>query len=331
MDRFLASFGLTPSSLFAILVVVAVFATVMALAMPVLAGDRLRGRMRAVALERDQMRALSRARLAIEKDARRKSLRQENKEGIAAVVVQRLNLRSALADDKTVASLRIAGYRGERPLTLLLFARAVLPLLFFLVALFYIFGLGFMADYGFMPRLLACLLLAYAGFYAPVLFVNNKASKRKASITRAWPDALDLLLICVESGTSIEAAFRRVADEIGIQSIPLAEELVLLTAELSYLPDRRAAYENLVARTGLDAVRATATALIQAEKYGTPLGTALRTLSQENRDTRMNMAEKKAAALPPKLTVPMIIFFLPVLFAVILGPAIIQVMAIYRG
>ena len=118
------------------------------------------------------------------------------------------------------------------------------------------------------------------------------------------------------------------AEEIGIQSIPLAEELVLVCAELSYLPDRKVAYDNLATRTGLDGVRTVCTALVQAERYGTPLGTALRTLSQENRDQRMNLAEKKAAALPPKLTVPMIVFFLPVLFAVIIGPAIIKVMAV---
>src|SRR6202022_3279561 len=139
-------------------------------------------------------------------------------------------------------------------------------------------------------------------------------------------DALDLLLICVESGMSIEHAFRKVSNEIGGQSIPLAEELTLSTAELSYLPDRRMAYDNLSFRTGLDQVKSVMTALNQAERYGTPLGTALRVLAQESRDQRMNEADKKAAALPPKLTVPMIVFFLPVLFCVIMMPALIQVM-----
>jgi tight adherence protein C len=134
------------------------------------------------------------------------------------------------------------------------------------------------------------------------------------------------MLICVESGMSAEAAFRKVSEEIGSQSIELAEELTLTTAELSYLQERRQAYENLSNRTGLEAVKSVMTSLIQAERYGTPLGTALRVLAQENRDIRMNEAEKKAAALPPKLTVPMILFFLPVLFAVIIGPAAIQVM-----
>jgi tight adherence protein C len=156
------------------------------------------------------------------------------------------------------------------------------------------------------------------------MFLSNQISKRQASIRQAFPDALDLTLICVESGMSTEQSFRKVATEIGMQSIPLAEELTLATAELSYLADRRQAYENLAARTGLEGVRSVATALIQAERYGTPLGQTLRVLSQEFRDQRMNTAEKKAAALPPKLTVPMILFFLPVLFVVILGPAYIE-------
>lgn len=125
---------------------------------------------------------------------------------------------------------------------------------------------------------------------------------------------------------AIEPAFARVAREIGTASVPLAEEMTLTVAELSYLQDRRKAYENLGKRTGLATVKSVVTSLIQSERYGTPLGVALRVLAQENRDTRMAEAEKKAAALPPKLTVPMILFFLPVIFVVILGPSIIMVM-----
>jgi len=143
---------------------------------------------------------------------------------------------------------------------------------------------------------------------------------------RAFPDALDLLLICVESGMSVEAAFQRVATEIGAQSNELAEEFGLTTAELSYLPERRQAFENLANRCGHQGVKAVATALNQAEKYGTPMGSALRIAAQENREMRMNEAEKKAASLPAKLTVPMIIFFLPCLFVVIMGPAIMKIM-----
>jgi tight adherence protein C len=166
---------------------------------------------------------------------------------------------------------------------------------------------------------------AWFGYAAPRLYVKNKITKRQESIKRSWPDALDLLLICVECGMSIESAFRKVAQEIGAQCPELAEEMSLTTAELSYLQDRRKAYENLADRTGLEGVKAVVTSLIQSEKYGTPLAQSLRVLGQENRDMRMADAEKKAAALPPKLTVPMILFFLPVLFAVIITPAAIRI------
>jgi tight adherence protein C len=172
-----------------------------------------------------------------------------------------------------------------------------------------------------------CLAATFLGIKLPNLFLSNMIAKRQLSIRRAFPDSLDLLLICVESGMSIEAAFKKVATEIGSQSVPLAEELTLTTAELSYLQERRQAYENLAKRTNLDGVKSVCMALQQAERYGTPLAQTLRVLAQENRDMRMSEAEKKAAALPPKLTVPMILFFLPVLFVVIMGPAGIRVAA----
>jgi tight adherence protein C len=199
--------------------------------------------------------------------------------------------------------------------------------LFFAVGFFYLFWL-LEWDQPNIIKFCVAIGVAYVGFYSPILYVSNIVGKRQKSIRRAWPDALDLMLICVESGMSAEAAFRKVSEEIGSQSVPLAEELTLATAELSYLQERRQAFENLGARTGLEGVKSVMTSLIQAERYGTPLGSALRVLAQENRDQRMNDAEAKAAALPPKLTVPMILFFLPVLLAVIVGPAAIQVMAV---
>jgi tight adherence protein C len=179
-----------------------------------------------------------------------------------------------------------------------------------------------------LVKVAAALFAAYFGMHIPYLFLKNKIQNRQKQIRRAFPDALDLLLICVESGMSIEASFRKVSEEIGSQSIALAEELTLTTAELSYLQERRQAYENLAKRTDLEGVKSVCVALQQAERYGTPLGQTLRVMAQENRDMRMSEAEKKAAALPPKLTVPMILFFLPVLFIVILGPAAIRVMEI---
>jgi tight adherence protein C len=199
------------------------------------------------------------------------------------------------------------------------------PLVMLLIAGFYIF---FVLDLGYPFFIRAAMTLGAAllGYYIPAIYVKNKIKKRQQAVMQAWPDALDLMLICIESGMGVESAFRKVSTEIGAQSVELAEELGLTTAELAYLQDRRTAYENLAARTGLDGVSAVVTGLIQAEKYGTPIAQTLRVLAQESRDTRMSMAEKKAAALPPKLTVPMILFFLPVLFAVIITPAAIQVM-----
>ncbi|MDZ5697292.1 type II secretion system F family protein [Chelativorans sp. M5D2P16] len=312
-----------PSFLIALLVAVAVFAAIFTL-LPVSGGDVLRARMKAVALEREELRASQRARLAAEAERRRRGgLRQEQSAGMRDIV-ERLDLRRALADEATVNKLRTAGFRGENPLTKFLFFRLVLPLFGLALTVFYIYGMGGLAEQPLFIKLFACILGAYAGFYAPVLYISNKAAKRKQSIQIAWPDALDLLLICVESGMSMEAAFRRVADEIGSQSVALAEEFVLTNAELSFLQERRQAYENLASRTGLDSVKSVMQALIQAERYGTPVSNALRVLADESRQMRMNEAEKKAAALPPKLTVPMVLFFLPVLFAVILGPVGIQ-------
>ncbi|MEM8920855.1 MAG: type II secretion system F family protein, partial [Pseudomonadota bacterium] len=170
----------------------------------------------------------------------------------------------------------------------------------------------------------AVVFAAAAGFYAPNMYLENVATKRRTSIMRVFPDSLDMLLICVESGMSIEQAFARVGEEIGVASPELAEELALTTAELSYLQERRTAYYNLAERTNHPGVKGVSTALVQAEKYGTPLGQALRVMAKENRELRITEAEKKAAALPAKLTVPMIVFFLPVLFLVILGPAYVK-------
>ena len=312
-----------PTFVVAMLVAVAVFATMLTL-LPAFSGNTAKTRMKAVALERDELRAQQRARLAAEADRRRKGLREEQSIGMRSIV-ERLDLRRALADEKTLASLRMAGFRGQNPLTRFLFFRLILPFVGLAGAAVYLFVLGGMPDKPLFIKAFVCVLVAYGGFYAPVLYVSNRASKRKASIQKAWPDALDLTLICVESGMSIEAAFRKVSEEIGAQSVELAEELVLTNAELSFLQERRQAYENLANRTGLESVKSVSQALVQAERYGTPVAHALRVLSQESREMRMNAAEKKAAALPPKLTVPMILFFLPVLFAVILGPAGIQI------
>jgi tight adherence protein C len=312
-----------PTIILAGLVAIAVFATIYSLILPYFDSGGLEKRMRSVTTEREQIRGRERARMGAEA-SQKASLRHQNNTSIRQVV-ERLNLREALVDAGTVDKLRAAGFRSQNALNTFLFARFFLPFIFLAAAATYIFLFGFLGKQTFMVRILTIMGVGYLGFYAPNIFISNKISKRQKSIKRAWPDALDLMLICVESGVSIEAAIKRVADEMTHSSPELAEEMILTNAELSFLQERRQAYENLAKRTQLDIVQAVTQALIQAERYGTPVAQALRVLAQESRDQRMNEAEKKASALPPKLTVPMILFFLPVLIAVILGPAGIQV------
>lgn len=310
-----------PQNVVMLLTAVAAFATIITLALPLLATDRLSTRMKYVSTEREAMRARARDALAQEKTRLR-----HTPKGFVKEVVERFASGRMLENAEIREKLRQAGFRGPGPIYTFVFFRFVMPPVLFVLTLLY---LSFLNDFGLMPmaRIAASCGAAFIGFYLPNVFVQNVISRRQDSIRKAFPDALDLLLICVESGMSIEAAFQKVAAEIGSQSVELAEELALTTAELSYLQERRMAYENLAKRTGLPGVKAVVTSLIQAERYGTPLGQALRVMAQENRDIRMSEAEKKAAGLPPKLTVPMIVFFLPVLFGVILGPAIIKSMA----
>ena len=321
--RFIIQQLLDPQVLTMVFAAIAAGATVITLAMPLLASDTLNKRMKAVALEREKIRQRERERLA---QGSKITLRQSPRMYMKTIV-DNLDLNKWLGQAQARTMLLQAGYRGQAPYVTYLFFRMAMPIVMALASLFYIFVV-LKLDYPPMLKVAMAIGCAYFGMYSPNLFLKNKIQRRQLSIKRAFPDALDLLLICVESGMSIEAAFRKVSEEIGSQSVALAEELTLTTAELSYLPDRRQAYENLGQRTGLEGVRAVCLALQQSERYGTPLGTTMRVLAQENRDMRMSEAEKKAAGLPPKLTVPMIVFFLPVLFVAILGPAAIRVMAL---
>jgi tight adherence protein C len=312
-----------PKMMASVFAAIAAMATVITLAMPLLARNDLNKRMNAVSIEREKLRQRERERLA---RGDKVQLRQTPKQYMKRVVDQ-FNLGKWVGQEEAREKLIQAGYRGQAPYVTYLFFRMVSPIVAFMASAFYLFFVVQM-DRPPTVKLGMCLAAAFIGMQLPWLFLKNKIGKRQLSVRRAFPDALDLLLICVESGMSIEAAFRKVSQEIGSQSIPLAEELTLTTAELSYLQDRKVAYENLARRTDLEGVKAVCVALQQSERYGTPLGQTLRVMAQENRDMRMSEAEKKAAALPPKLTVPMILFFLPVLFIVILGPAAIRVMAI---
>lgn len=310
-----------------VLAAVAAFATVASFVLPLLSGDRLGSRMKYVASERERLR-VERLATFVEEQSQAK-LRREPK-SFMKQVVEWLNLRKALETEGTRERLKMAGFRGQAPVVVFLFFRAILAVVGFLLTLFYLFTVNSF-DLPLALQFGMAIGGAYVGFYFPVIFITNLIQRRQKSIKRVFPDALDLLLICVQAGMSVEAAMNKVAGEIGARSIELAEEFSMTTAELSYLPERRQAYENFGKRTGLAVVRAVGTSLIQAERYGTAVAQALRVLAKESRDMRMAEAEKKAAALPPKLTVPMIVFFLPVLFVVILGPAAIQFLAMRQG
>ena len=291
-------------------------------------GSNIKQRIRRVALEREKMRAEEMARLrgtGGAADAPARTIRHAAGRDYMKNVVERFSLEKAFMDDNTVEALARAGYRGQAAMTTYLFSRFVTPLVLFALAFAYL-AFTVLKDSPLYMSAIYALFLGLIGAYLPIIFLRNQTQKRQQSIKRAWPDALDLMLLCVESGMSIEHAFKRVSKEIGIASVPLAEELTLTTAELSFLEDRTRAYDNLGRRTGLDIVKSVMQALIQAERYGTSVGTSLRVMAEEGRETRMMEAEKKAAALPPKLTVPLIVFFLPVLFIVIISPAIIKVM-----
>ncbi|BAV65943.1 type II secretion system F family protein [Sphingobium cloacae] len=214
-----------------------------------------------------------------------------------------------------------AGIRSKEWAVAVIFARMVLPIAIGGMAALLIYGLDVFPDWGGFKRFMVfagALLLSYKG---PDLYINNKVQKRSAAIRKGLPDALDLLVICAEAGLTVDAAFSRVARELGKAYPELGDEFQLTAIELAFLTDRRMAFENLATRVNLDAVKGVVTTMIQTEKYGTPLASALRVLSAEFRHERMMRAEEKAARLPAIMTVPLILFILPTLFVVILGPA----------
>jgi tight adherence protein C len=305
--------------LIAIMSAVSAFSAFVLVSWPYLVPDTLGTRMKKVRDEREDIRIRERGKLHGDASLRTKPRK------IFKDILNRFNLLEELNNTVMVKKLRMAGYRGQGPVVTFVAAQVIIPGLIFVATTVFAFVVPKQVEYPFFAKLSAVMAATLVGYYAPGLYVKNKVNKRQTAVRRAWPDALDLLLICVESGMGLESALAKVADEIVVQCPELAQEFTLMTAELSYLSDRHKAYENLAERIGLDAVKALVISLKQSEKYGTSLGQSLRVLAQETRDQRMSAAEKKAAALPPKLTVPMILFFLPVLFAIIMTPALIQV------
>lgn len=300
--------------------------TIYMITSPLMQYDSMRKRMKNVATERTKLRETRRD-ILVKKNQNASMSTLNNK---LALFAQKNDLEKITNTKDLKHKMVMAGIRNEAFHHLFLISKIVLPIVLTILAYLYFHYVEDDSKWGIEQYISLVILCSAIGWFVPDLILNGRIAERMKSIDRTFPEAMDLLLICVGSGMSAEAAFKKVGEEIGLQSPALAEELGLLNAELSYLDDRKIAYDNLAKRTNLESVKSVVTALIQAEKYGTSLGQTLKILAQENRDMRMNKAEKKAASLPPKLTVPMIIFTLPVLFLIIMTPAIIQVLEINK-
>jgi tight adherence protein C len=310
-------FGLTGDSLLVVLVSGLAFITVLAVWYGLLERHPMERRAKMLAERRDQLRG------AMLRDKPRK--RRSESLGAMRQVVNALKLLQSQQSDKLNDRLAQAGLRSRDAIVVFLFFKMVTPVLLGAVAflLVYLLQVGDLSPTG---RLVAVIAGIGLGFFAPELYVSNLTKKRQLALSKGLPDALDLLVICAESGLSLDVSLERVANEIGGANSELAEELSLTSIELGFLPDRRQALVNLNRRTNLASIRGVVNTLMQTEKYGTPLSQSLRVLANEFRDQRMLKAEEKAARLPATLTVPMILFILPVLFIVLTGPAIIKVM-----
>ncbi|MHC9420611.1 type II secretion system F family protein [Sphingomonas citri] len=280
--------------------------------------DPMTKRVRALNDRREQLKAG----ITASTSKRRAKLVQKNE--AADRMRSFLSSLRVLQDEQLKAAqhkLMQAGIRKKEWAVAVIFGRLVLPIVFGGLMIVYVYLLDAFPDWSPLKRyglVASTLVLAYK---APDLFLKNKINKRSDAIRKGLPDALDLLVICAEAGLTVDAAFHRVSRELGKAYPELGEEFALTAIELGFLTDRRHAFENLAMRVDLDAVRGVVTTMIQTEKYGTPLASALRVLSAEFRNERMMRAEEKAARLPAIMTVPLILFILPVLFVVILGPA----------
>jgi tight adherence protein C len=300
---------------------VAVLITFLAFGQLLMPNDPMAARLRSHKKRRDQLRGEVLGTNAAEKRraAQITSLKQ---------VLDRLKLLRGEEARKTSEQLAQAGYRSRDALAIYLGIRLAMPFLGAVLSFFVIWV--FLPQATGMQRMLGMVGAVLVFGFLPVLGLKQLIKRRLNNLRKQLPDGLDLLVICTESGLSLDAAFNRVARELGFSGPHLADEIGLTAVELGFLPNRRQALQNLAKRAPLPAIRGVVNTLVQTERYGTPLAHSLRVLSAEFRDERMLRAEEKAAKLPAILTVPMILFILPVLFVVLIGPAIIQVIAHFK-
>ena len=309
-------FGINPIDVVVALTALSAFLVVIAVWRALLLRDPMGPRLKALARRRQGMREEMLA-------TRRRpgELRAEHVHQMRSLV-DRFNLTRGKATDKASIKLEQAGYRSPDAVVAYMFCKVVLPFLAVIGVLlvFYVIGAYNLSPMG--RALWSVGLVAFAAF-GPDIFIRNKTDKRRKALQLGVPDALDLMVICAEAGLSLDASLNRVSREIGPAHPELADELALTSIELGFLPERHKAMENLGRRTGLSSIRGLVNTLQQTERYGTPLSNSLRVLSAEFRNERMMRAETKAARLPAILTIPMIIFILPALFVVLLGPAVL--------
>lgn len=298
--------------------IVAVFAVMFALYTVMTVRDPMAGRVKALNERREQLKAG----IVATSGKRRAKLNQKNE--TTDKMRSFLSSLKVLQESqlKTAQTMLVqAGYRSRDLPVTVIFARMLLPIIIGGGVLIAVYGFGWKEDWTPLKRFMLIAASLIGSYKAPDIFLSNKITKRTKEIQKGLPDALDLLVICAEAGLTVDAAFHRVARELGKAYPELGDEFALTAIELGFLSERRQAFENLAGRVKLDAVKGVVTTMIQTEKYGTPLASALRVLSAEFRNDRMMRAEEKAARLPAIMTVPLILFILPVLFVVILGPA----------
>jgi tight adherence protein C len=305
------------------------FVTVIGLGLPWLQQDIFATRLKVITQRRGELSQQRKQRLEQKRPTLRRTV-ASGRVNLMRTVIEKLKLNQIMEQPELRKKLLRAGKRSQQALITFAFLRIALPFAFGGFAALLLFGSSNVRLIASL-KVVICMGALLFGYFLPDILVSNAIAKRQQDIQRKFPDALDLMVICIESGISLEAAFGRVSEEMAEDAPALAEEVALTTAELAFLSDRREALENFAGRTGNPSVKSLVTSLIQSEKYGTPLGAALRVVAQEGRDSRMSRAEEKAAALPAKLTVPMVAFFLPVLFLVLIGPTIIQVMRAFSG
>lgn len=301
-----------------LLTAVATFAVLTAIYAATTVRDPMARRVKALNERREQLKAG----IIASTSKRRKKITNRNE---AADKVRTLLGSLKMLQDEQVEAAQVklmrAGIRSKDLAFVVIFARFVLPVVIGGTAITFVYLLDWFPDWGAMKKYGVVAGALIGGYKAPDLFLKNKIDKRTSAIRKGLPDALDLLVVCAEAGLTVDAAFSRVARELGKAYPELGDEFALTSIELGFLTDRRQAFENLAMRIDLESVRGVVTTMIQTEKYGTPLASALRVLSAEFRNERMMRAEEKAARLPAIMTVPLILFILPVLFIVILGPA----------